>query len=129
MPMRLSQFHLRTTKETPADAELVSHQLMLRAGMVHFLAHHGLHLAQHAQAQRRPGVQAGGQAPQHARLEHQLVAGDLGVGRGFLDGAEVELRQAHRWLAGVGRKRTAILPCTPPAGRKHAGPQNPKLAA
>ena len=34
MPMRLSQFHLRTTKETPADAELVSHQLMLRAGMI-----------------------------------------------------------------------------------------------
>ncbi len=32
--MRLSQFHLRTTKETPADAEIVSHQLMLRAGML-----------------------------------------------------------------------------------------------
>jgi prolyl-tRNA synthetase len=38
MPMRLSQFHLRTTKETPADAELVSHQLMLRAGMIRKLA-------------------------------------------------------------------------------------------
>ena len=36
--MRLSQFHLRTTKETPADAELVSHQLMLRAGMIRKLA-------------------------------------------------------------------------------------------
>ena len=36
--MRLSQFHLRTTKETPADAEIVSHQLMLRAGMVRKLA-------------------------------------------------------------------------------------------
>lgn len=36
--MRLSQFHLRTTKETPADAELVSHQLMLRAGMLRKLA-------------------------------------------------------------------------------------------
>ena len=32
--MRLSQFHLRTEKETPADAEVVSHQLMLRAGML-----------------------------------------------------------------------------------------------
>jgi prolyl-tRNA synthetase len=32
--MRLSQFHLHTTKETPADAELVSHRLMLRAGMI-----------------------------------------------------------------------------------------------
>ncbi|MFM6989059.1 MAG: proline--tRNA ligase, partial [Arenimonas sp.] len=32
--MRLSQFHLNTTKETPADAEIVSHQLMLRAGLI-----------------------------------------------------------------------------------------------
>ena len=33
-PMRLSQFHLATVKEIPADAEVVSHQLMLRAGMI-----------------------------------------------------------------------------------------------
>ena len=36
--MRLSQFHLNTTRETPADAEIVSHQLMLRAGMIRKLA-------------------------------------------------------------------------------------------
>ncbi|MFT4197622.1 MAG: proline--tRNA ligase [Pseudoxanthomonas sp.] len=36
--MRLSQFPLRTTKETPADAELASHRLMLRAGMIRKLA-------------------------------------------------------------------------------------------
>ena len=36
--MRLSQFHLRTTKETPADAEIVSHKLMLKAGMIRKLA-------------------------------------------------------------------------------------------
>ncbi|MEP6908691.1 MAG: proline--tRNA ligase, partial [Pseudoxanthomonas sp.] len=36
--MRLSQFHLRTSKETPADAEIISHQLMLRAVMVRKLA-------------------------------------------------------------------------------------------
>lgn len=36
--MRLSQFHLRTSKETPADAEIVSHRLMLKAGMVRKLA-------------------------------------------------------------------------------------------
>ena len=36
--MRLSQFHLSTSRETPADAEIVSHQLMLRAGMVRKLA-------------------------------------------------------------------------------------------
>lgn len=32
--MRLSQFHLNTSKETPADAEIISHQLMLRAGLI-----------------------------------------------------------------------------------------------
>ena len=32
--MRLSRLALATTKETPADAEIVSHQLMLRAGMI-----------------------------------------------------------------------------------------------
>src|SRR5687768_10406980 len=36
--MRLSQFHLRTVKETPADAEVASHRLMLRAGMLRRLA-------------------------------------------------------------------------------------------
>ncbi len=36
--MRLSQFHLHTTKETPADAELASHRLMLRTGMIRKLA-------------------------------------------------------------------------------------------
>ena len=32
--MRLSQFHLNTSRETPADAEIASHRLMLRAGMI-----------------------------------------------------------------------------------------------
>ena len=32
--MRLSQFPLSTLKENPADAEIVSHQLMMRAGML-----------------------------------------------------------------------------------------------
>ncbi|HMB57969.1 MAG TPA: proline--tRNA ligase [Arenimonas sp.] len=36
--MRLSQFHLSTSKETPADADIVSHQLMMRAGMIRKLA-------------------------------------------------------------------------------------------
>jgi prolyl-tRNA synthetase len=36
--MRLSQFHLHTEKETPADAEIISHKLMLKAGMVRKLA-------------------------------------------------------------------------------------------
>ena len=36
--MRTSQFPLQTLKETPADAEIASHQLMLRAGMIRKLA-------------------------------------------------------------------------------------------
>ena len=36
--MRLSKFPLNTLKETPADAVVVSHQLMLRAGLIRRLA-------------------------------------------------------------------------------------------
>mgnify|MGYP001104347328 CR=1 FL=1 len=36
--MRLSQFHLHTERETPAEAEVASHRLMLRAGMIRRLA-------------------------------------------------------------------------------------------
>src|SRR5262250_1007937 len=36
--MRLSQYPINTLKETPADAEVISHQLMLRAGLIRRLA-------------------------------------------------------------------------------------------
>jgi len=36
--MRLSRYHLPTLKEVPSDAEIVSHKLMLRAGMIRKLA-------------------------------------------------------------------------------------------
>ncbi|MBN2428509.1 MAG: proline--tRNA ligase [Deltaproteobacteria bacterium] len=36
--MRYSEYLLPTAKETPADAEIISHQLMLRAGMIRKLA-------------------------------------------------------------------------------------------
>jgi prolyl-tRNA synthetase len=36
--MRVSRFLLSTTRETPAEAETISHQLMLRAGMIRKLA-------------------------------------------------------------------------------------------
>ncbi|WP_264774009.1 proline--tRNA ligase [Coxiella burnetii] len=38
MLMKVSQFFLATVKETPADAVLASHQLMIRAGMLRKLA-------------------------------------------------------------------------------------------
>src|SRR5256886_17557106 len=36
--MRLSQYPINTMKETPAEAEVLSHQLMLRAGLIRKLA-------------------------------------------------------------------------------------------
>ena len=36
--MRTSKYLLSTLKETPNDAEVISHQLMLRAGMIRKLA-------------------------------------------------------------------------------------------
>ena len=36
--MRASQFLLSTLKETPSDAEVISHQLMLRAGLIRRIA-------------------------------------------------------------------------------------------
>ena len=36
--MRTSQFPINTLKETPSDAEIISHQLMLRAGLIRKLA-------------------------------------------------------------------------------------------
>lgn len=36
--MRLSQFHLHTSKEVPAEAEIISHKLMLKAGMIRKIA-------------------------------------------------------------------------------------------
>jgi prolyl-tRNA synthetase len=38
MTMRASEFHIATLKETPADAEIVSHRMMVRAGLVRRLA-------------------------------------------------------------------------------------------
>jgi prolyl-tRNA synthetase len=36
--MRLSQYPIQTVRETPSEAEIVSHQLMLRAGLIRRLA-------------------------------------------------------------------------------------------
>src|SRR5690606_9165669 len=67
IPMRLSRFHLHTTKETPADAELVSHKLMLRAGMIRELAAglytwtpQGLRVLRTVQAVAREGMNRAG---------------------------------------------------------------------
>ena len=43
--MRASRFLFATLRETPNDAEVISHQLMLRAGMIRKLASGFVHLA------------------------------------------------------------------------------------
>ncbi|MNZ43497.1 hypothetical protein D3C78_611000 [compost metagenome] len=71
------------------------HQHLEGAGGVHFLAHDVLHLAQHAQAHRQPGVQAGGELADHPGAQQQLVADDHGVGGGFFQGRDQILAGAH----------------------------------
>ena len=82
------------------------HQHLDGAGAIHFLADDVLDLAQHAQAERRPGVQAGGELADHAGAQHQPMADDLGIAGGFLRGIQVELGQAHS--AGFGRQRAPL---------------------
>ena len=62
------------------------HKHFLSAGFVHFFTHNVFYFAQRAQAQRHPGVQAGGQFTDHAGTHHQLVADHHGIGRGFFLG-------------------------------------------
>ena len=45
--------------------------------------------------ERQPGVDAGGEAADQAGPQHELVADDLGFGRGFLEGVDRVLGQTH----------------------------------
>ena len=78
------------------------HRQLDRAGAVHLVAHDRLDLAHDAQAQRHPGVDAAGEAPDDACAQHQLVADDLRVGRSFPEGGDEELRNAHKDSDGWG---------------------------
>ncbi len=71
------------------------HAELERAGAVHLLAHDRRHLVQHAHAERQPGVDARGDAPDDAGAQHQAVADDLRFGRAFLLRREKELRSFH----------------------------------
>jgi len=74
------------------------HQQLQGASGIHFLAHDVLDLAQHAQTQRHPSVDAGGCPFDVAGPQHQFLADDFGIGRGFLESGEKELRGAHGML-------------------------------
>ena len=71
------------------------HQQFERACPVHFLAHHRLDLAQHAQAQRHPTVESGTQPLDEAGTQHQLVADEFGLVRGFFLGRNEKLGGTH----------------------------------
>ena len=67
---------------------------LLAAHGVHLLADHALDLAQRAQAQRQPGVHAGGGATHIACAHQQLVAGHFGIGGIFAQRAQEQRGQA-----------------------------------
>src|SRR5690606_27227579 len=74
--------------------------------------HNVLDLAQHAQTQWRPRIQAGSKLADHSGLQHQLVADDFGFGRDLLAGMKVELRQTHGRgsCRGIGHSATEPSP-------------------
>ena len=96
------------------------HQQLERPGTVHLLADDVLDLAQHPEADRQPGVEAGGQAADQAGPQHQLVAHDLGVGRYVAQGVDRVAGESHRG-SGVengGRGMLAEGLARPAAGRR-----------
>jgi hypothetical protein len=57
------------------------HQQLDGAGTILFLADDLLDLLQHPQAQRQPGIDAGGFLSHHARTQHQPMRDNLGLFR------------------------------------------------
>ena len=71
------------------------HQQLDRPGPVLLLAHDLLDLAQDLEAERKPGIDAGGGLANQPRAQHQLVADDLGVGGALLEHRQKSLGKAH----------------------------------
>ena len=71
------------------------HQHFLRARGVLLLAHDALDVAQHAQAERQPGIDAGAGLADQAGAQHQAVRHDLRLGRILLQGRQEILAHAH----------------------------------
>ncbi len=61
------------------------HQDLDGPGPHHLLIDDGLDLVEHADAQRQPGIDAGRLLADQAGAQHQPVADDLGLGRGFFE--------------------------------------------
>ncbi len=71
------------------------HQQLHRAGLQHFLFDDALDLAQDAQAQGQPGIDAGGFLADHGAAQHQAVRDDLRLGGVFLEQGQKIARQPH----------------------------------
>ena len=78
------------------------HQHFLGAGRVHLLANNGFDLAEHAHAEREPGVETRREQADQAGPEHEPVAHDLGLRRRFAHRGEKRLRASH-WSRSSGR--------------------------
>jgi hypothetical protein len=77
------------------------HQQFQRAGAVLLLAHDLLDLLQDAEAERQPGIDAGGLLPDHAGTQHQPMRDDLRLFRIFLQNGQKEPRQPHGNTRGI----------------------------
>ena len=71
------------------------HQQFKRAGAVLLFADDLLDLLQDAQAERQPGIDAGGFLPDHAGAQHQAMRYDLRFLRILLEDGKKETRQSH----------------------------------
>ena len=93
------------------------HGQLQRPGRIHLLAHHALDFAQHSQPQGQPGVQARTEPADHPRAQHQAMADDLCVRRGFPVRGQQELGAAHGdgFLDKTGAG--SVRPCAGPVQR------------
>ena len=71
------------------------HQHFLGARRILLLAHDALDVAQHAQAERQPGIDAGAGLANEAGAEHQPVRNDLRFRRSLLHRRQKVLAHAH----------------------------------
>ena len=86
------------------------HEDFLGARAVHLLAHDVLDLAQHPQAQWKPGVEPGCEPADEPRPDQEPVAHDLGVGGVFPFRGEQDPGGSHgRGVSGAGGRRDHIL--------------------
>jgi hypothetical protein len=74
------------------------HLHFLRTGLVHLVAHDRRHLLQHAQSGGQERIHARGETLDEPCPQHELMARNLRVARGFLVRRQIVLRPAHESL-------------------------------